>query len=498
MKKSFIISSLTAFAAFCLSVTAQAQGPVVVSDKDDYAPGEAALFQAAGFQPNELLDFSIAVQGDDGTWAPDIAWADVPADASGGAEVDYIVPESWLGKTLQLTVMGLTSGSIAQTTFTDAQIHPEVTISASPTPPVTDGTHVLVVAALAASPSPTPNCGVIQVQMSTDGGTNWTTVKSACAPALAAYDYDTTGHCSDSPAPQFRANFAPGNGGIGCTQCQGSFSGAEGDPITINITCPAGTPTPTPTTPPVNHPPVITCASPAPTPDLGQAIGCLSGNGFAHDFPVSYGVIDGAGNSKIVQATFTKADSTTVTVDVATVTDEDAGDTITVTPSNGTNPVTIVGPGVGTAGFTVHIEAQDNHGANAIPEDCGGTASAQIIYDFHGFFPPLDSQRNTKVKQGSGIPVKFSITDCNGTPITTGNHTIDVTYLSGIVPTGDPTVDDAGQSGDNGINFRYDPVGMQWIFNLKTNSSYGVGDTYQIEAHLDDGTQHNVTIAIKR
>ena len=70
--------------------------------------------------------------------------------------------------------------------------------------------------------------------------------------------------------------------------------------------------------------------------------------------------------------------------------------------------------------------------------------------------------------------------------------------MSGIVPTGDPTVDDAGQSGDNGINFRYDPVGMQWIFNLKTNSSYGVGDTYQIEAHLDDGTQHNVTIAIKR
>jgi hypothetical protein len=158
-----------------------------------------------------------------------------------------------------------------------------------------------------------------------------------------------------------------------------------------------------------------------------------------------------------------------------------AGDTITVNLSNGTNPVTIIGPGVGTAGFTVHIEAFDNHGANAIPEDCGGTASAQIVHDFHGFFPPLSGQINTKVKQGSGIPVKFSITDCNGTPITTGDQTIDVTYLSGIVPTGDPTVDDAGQSGDNGINFRYDPVGMQWIFNLKTNSSYGVGDTYQIE-----------------
>jgi len=178
-----------------------------------------------------------------------------------------------------------------------------------------------------------------------------------------------------------------------------------------------------------------------------------------------------------VQATFTKADSTTVTVDVATATDEDAGDTITVNLSNGN--VTIIGPGIGAAGFSVHIEASDNHGANATPEDCGGTATAQIVYDFHGFFPPLDGQRNTKVKQGSGIPVKFSITDCNGTPITTGDHTIDVTYLSGIVPSGDPTVDDAGASGDNGINFRYDPTGMQWIFNLKTNSTYAVGDTYQ-------------------
>ena len=77
---------------------------------------------AAGFQPNELLDFSVAVQDENGLWVPDIAWADVPADASGGAEVDYIVPEGWLGKTLQLTVMGLTSGLMAQTTFTDSVI----------------------------------------------------------------------------------------------------------------------------------------------------------------------------------------------------------------------------------------------------------------------------------------------------------------------------------------------------------------------------------------
>lgn len=94
--------------------------------------------------------------------------------------------------------------------------------------------------------------------------------------------------------------------------------------------------------------------------------------------------------------------------------------------------------------------------------------------------------------------MKFSITDCSGNSITTGDHTISVAYQPGITPTGDPTVDDAGMSGDNGINFRYDPTGMQWTFNLQTNSTYYVGATYLITAHLDDGTDHNVSIAIKR
>jgi hypothetical protein len=62
---------------------------------------------------------------------------------------------------------------------------------------------------------------------------------------------------------------------------------------------------------------------------------------------------------------------------------------------------------------------------------------------------------------------------------------------------GDPTVDDAGLSGDNGDNFRYDATGMQWIFNLKTDTTYHVGDSYQITASLDDGTTHNASSSIK-
>jgi hypothetical protein len=200
-----------------------------------------------------------------------------------------------------------------------------------------------------------------------------------------------------------------------------------------------------------------------------------------------------------VTAIFTLPDSSTVPVTVATVTDPDAGDTVTVNLSGGTNPVAISGPGSGTAPFTVNIAAHDNHGlaADNNPQDCGGNANAQITYNFNGFFSPLNNNAATKVKRGSGVPVRFSVTDCSGNQITTGDHTIDVAYLSGTVPYGDVDVDDTGLSGDAGNNFRYDPTAMQWSFNLKTNNSYSVGDTYQITATLDDETTHNVSISIK-
>jgi hypothetical protein len=207
-----------------------------------------------------------------------------------------------------------------------------------------------------------------------------------------------------------------------------------------------------------------------------------------------------------VTAHFTLPDSSTVDVNVASVSDPDVGDTVTVMLSGGTSSVTISGPGSGTAPFTVNIDADDGHDCNNTASNmCGGDANARITYAFNGFFPPLEGQRNCKVKQGSGIPVKFQISDCSGTLITPANipgdfPTIDVVFLAGVVPSGDPTVDDAGMSGDNGDTFRWDPTGMQWIFNLKTNSSYAVGDTYSIVADLHDGAMppNSASIAIKR
>jgi hypothetical protein len=500
MKKLFIISSLTVLAALCLCVTAQAQGPVVVSDKDDYSPGETALFSAAGFEPNELLDFSVAISDENGEWIPDIAWADVPADASGGTEVDYIVPQTWANKSLQLTVMGLTSGLIATTTFTDTvdTISLNSPTTGAPVHVTTAGGSVI------ANISYTTSC--------TGGGcgANQANVHFQ----IDGVDYagnQFNGEANDAANVNYTVT-VPASLAIGChdlrLQVARQGNGTATQTCSIIVDAPAS-PTPIPTatptaTPCQNNPPVVTCLMP--TTDLGAVVGCLgTGTGFGQTFPVSYAVVDGTGNTKIVQATFTLPDSSTVgPVDVASITDSDAGDTISVMLSNETTSITISGPGTGSASYQLDIHADDNHDCNNTADNtCGGTASADIVYGFSGFFPPLSGQVNTKVKQGSGIPVKFQITDCSGTLITPDNipgpfPTIDVTFLSGAVPSGDPTVDDAGMSGDNGDTFRWDLTGMQWIFNLKTNSSYTVGDSYLIWADLHDGADHNVPIAIKR
>jgi hypothetical protein len=93
MKKSSIISSVAGLVVLCFCVTAQAQDPTVTTDKADYAPGETVHITATGFQPLELVDFSIAIADDNGLWIPDVAWKDIAADSSGGATSAYLGSE---------------------------------------------------------------------------------------------------------------------------------------------------------------------------------------------------------------------------------------------------------------------------------------------------------------------------------------------------------------------------------------------------------------------
>jgi hypothetical protein len=501
MKKSFIITSMAAFAALCFSLTAQAQGPVVVSDKDDYSPGEIALFSTTGFVPGELLDFSVAVGGDDATWVPDIAWTDIPADNSGNAEVDYVVPDSWANKTLQLTVMGLTSGLVATTTFTDdpALVH-NVNFSTTGLP---NGTSISI---SGTKTNPAGNFGaygpdtfITPTSSGDEGTTPGTELTFTGFPVTVA---GVGGHYSLSsftltpgtaPGTLHDLDVSTGSGDY-TTGGQNNGGGTHATIVGNYTFVPDASPTPTPTpsatpsaTPCQNHPPVIACSGN--DANLGAVVGCLgTGTGFGQTFPVSYSN-DGPGTTVTVTAHVTLPDTSTVDVPVATVTDPD-GDTLTVTQPSGTTSVTLSGPGSDSQPFSVTIDADDGHDCNNTAETmCGGNVNATITYAFNGFFPPLSNVATTKVKQGSAVPVKFDISDCSGILITPDNlpgptPSIVVVYQSGACPSGPPSIDDAGNSNGDTEFFRWDPTGMQWIFNLKTNSSYLVGKTYQISADL--------------
>ena len=101
------------------------------------------------------------------------------------------------------------------------------------------------------------------------------------------------------------------------------------------------------------------------------------------------------------------------------------------------------------------------------------------------------------------MPVKFQLKDCSGTLITNMNlpggvaPMVDVAAVSSAVPSGDPIVTDAGNSNGDTDFARWDPTGLQWIFNLKTNTTYAVGTTYKIQVFPNDGSEHDALISIK-
>ena len=220
-----------------------------------------------------------------------------------------------------------------------------------------------------------------------------------------------------------------------------------------------------------NNPPIIT----ANNANLGQIVGCLVNGSFQTTQPISL-------------ATFGAEAS------------DPEGDPVSLSIQGDLTQLTFVGPGVVTLPVTLvatdDLSGRTNGACAPMTSTMTVDVSVQVVYNFVGFFSPLDTTRATIVKRGSTVPVKFQLYDCNGNQITTGQHWINVHYLSGASPDGSPEVTDAGSSNDNTWYFRYSDG--QWIYNLKTNTSYSLNTTYLIRAHLDDGTTHDVHISIKR
>jgi len=116
----------------------------VTTDQSDYAPGSTAIITGSGFQSGETVELQVLNLTDPSDTGDEHEPWQVVADADGNFQSTWYVTADEGGQTLQLTATGLSSGSSAQATFTDA-----VTVTAA-----TGGTGILAdKAANAVSPA---------------------------------------------------------------------------------------------------------------------------------------------------------------------------------------------------------------------------------------------------------------------------------------------------------------------------------------------------------
>lgn len=123
------------------------------------------------------------------------------------------------------------------------------------------------------------------------------------------------------------------------------------------------------------------------------------------------------------------------------------------------------------------------------------TCSYNIYYTFSGFFPPIENHSTNSAKAGQTIPVKWRLTDGNGTPIEDPNSFVSVSSYATPGTCGgahghisrsskiEPTVASETSSGASGLQYLGNGY---WQINWKTLKSYA-GQCRTMSLNLNDG-----------
>ncbi|GGN39386.1 PxKF domain-containing protein [Deinococcus daejeonensis] len=116
-----------------------------------------------------------------------------------------------------------------------------------------------------------------------------------------------------------------------------------------------------------------------------------------------------------------------------------------------------------------------------------GTAPYQVIYDFSGFFQPVDMNGLNTAKAGSAIPVKFSLGGNQGLNVMAAGYpkvyAISCNTLANLMPDEIETTVTAG-----GSSLTYDATAGQYVYVWKTSTSWA-GTCQRLVVQLVDGTQ---------
>ncbi|MFL6255471.1 MAG: PxKF domain-containing protein [Pyrinomonadaceae bacterium] len=182
---------------------------------------------------------------------------------------------------------------------------------------------------------------------------------------------------------------------------------------------------------------------------------------------------------------------------------------------NGANPMTILlhstftdpgasasdscaGPFAATASGTVNNNAVGTYTITYNATDPSGNAAdpvtrtVNVIYDFSGFFSPINNAAINQVNAGRSIPVKFNLAGNQGLGIMAAGSP-----YSQQVTCGSNNVSDLQETGTAGSSsLSYDSGSNQYIYVWKTESSWA-GTCRVLTVALIDGTTHTATFKFK-
>lgn len=139
---------------------------------------------------------------------------------------------------------------------------------------------------------------------------------------------------------------------------------------------------------------------------------------------------------------------------------------------------------VGTHGFTVEATDVAGNGASA-------TVWYSVLYDFSGFFQPVDNGVLNRVKAGQTVPVKFSLN---------GDHGLGVLVAATVVTIGCPSgqADAIEQTvAGSGSTLSYDARTDQYLYAFRTSKN-AAGTCQRLTLYLDDGTAHSADFQLTR
>jgi hypothetical protein len=107
-----------------------------------------------------------------------------------------------------------------------------------------------------------------------------------------------------------------------------------------------------------------------------------------------------------------------------------------------------------------------------------------------------DPLRTFKLK--STVPIKMTLTQCDGTPVTDGVHTLEVVKWTSAVESDDAVDATPTDAATSGNQFRLtDAFTGAWHFNLDTKAAGMTRGTWQIIVTLANGSEHTVFISLK-